>query len=344
MFAHIRACLWLLVLTVVVCCVLYPLALLAVGQTLFPHQANGSLIYDKDGKAIGSRLIAQEFKSDEYFQPRPSAAGYNGAASGATNWGASNYLLRDRVARSVATLLEYRSGPNKGKPVAPDVVKWFRTEQPGLAATWAKDHSGLAQSFVKSDDVLKDHVKDWFDKHPAELAAWKKDNPDNADPKPEDLAVAFFDSFAKEHPGSWLTVEETKEKDKEGKPIKAVRLVRPSDEDSADIAAVFFDAWRAQHADVELTSVPADLVMASASGLDPHITLENALFQLDRVTDKWADVTKGDKTKIRAEIEKLLRHSKFAPLGGLAGVDLVNVLEVNVALKDRFTPPPTKGG
>jgi len=35
MLAHIRACLWLLVLTVAVCCVLYPLALWAVGQGLF---------------------------------------------------------------------------------------------------------------------------------------------------------------------------------------------------------------------------------------------------------------------------------------------------------------------
>jgi|SRR5581483_6867192 len=340
MLAHIRACLWLLVLTVVICCVLYPLALWGVGQALFPDQANGSLVYGKDGKPIGSRLIAQEFKGDEYFQSRPSAAGYNGAASGASNWGASNYKLRDRVARSLASLVDYKSGPKKGRPVAPDVVRWFRDEQPGAAATWAKDHPGLAQAFVTSEDVLKDYVKEWFGKHPAEYEAWKKGNKDNTDPKPDDLAVAFFEGFAREHPGTWLTVEETKEKDKDGKPVKRARLVRKSDEDSADIAAVFFDTWRQQHADAELSSVPADLVMASASGLDPHITLESALFQLDRVAGKWAEITKQSKEQVRGDIEKLLRQSRFAPLGGLAGVDLINVLEVNLALRDRLAMAP----
>ena len=58
------------------------------GQTLFPSQADGSLIVGPSGKAIGSRLIAQPFTGDEYFQPRPSAVSYNAAASGASNWGA----------------------------------------------------------------------------------------------------------------------------------------------------------------------------------------------------------------------------------------------------------------
>ena len=73
MFAHIRANLWLLVLSIVLCCVLYPLILLAIGQTLFHDKAQGSLITDASGKVIGSRLIAQPFTSDEYFQPRPSS-------------------------------------------------------------------------------------------------------------------------------------------------------------------------------------------------------------------------------------------------------------------------------
>ena len=83
MTAHLRANLWLLVLTVLLCSVLYPLVLLGIGQTVFHDKAQGSLLTDASGNPIGSRLIAQPFTADEYFQPRPSAASYNAAASGA---------------------------------------------------------------------------------------------------------------------------------------------------------------------------------------------------------------------------------------------------------------------
>ena len=80
---------------------------------------------------IGSRLIAQPFTADEYFQPRPSAASYNGAASGATNWGANNYLLRDRVARQLGRSSKYQSGPKKGELAAADIESWFQKDQFG---------------------------------------------------------------------------------------------------------------------------------------------------------------------------------------------------------------------
>src|SRR5262249_13784925 len=155
MQGHLRANLWLLGLTVLVCCVLYPLALWGVGQTIFPTQAQGSLVHDKDGKAVGSRLIGQPFSGDAFFQPRPSHAGkgYEANSSGASNWGANNYLLRDRVARTLGPIVKYQSGDKKGQLVAPDVVAWFRKEKPGLVAEWARAHPGLAQAWVKAEEV-----------------------------------------------------------------------------------------------------------------------------------------------------------------------------------------------
>ena len=82
--------------------------------------------------------------------------------------------------------------------------------------------------------------------------------------------------------------------------------------------------------------VPADLVTTSGSGLDPHITLDNALFQLDRVAGAWAKMTGKEESQVHQEIEKLLRDSATAPLGGTVGVPLVNVLETNLALKNRY--------
>src|SRR5579863_8393975 len=165
MLAHLRANLWLLALTVVLCCIIYPAILLVIGQTVFPSQANGSLILDSSGKPIGSTLIAQPFTSDQFFQPRPSAVSYNAAASGASNWGANNYLLRDRVARQLGPIVKYHGGPKAGKLVAPDVETWFQQDRfggnPGIVAQWAQAHSTLAQNWVKADAANGAYVAEW---------------------------------------------------------------------------------------------------------------------------------------------------------------------------------------
>ena len=59
--------------------------------------------------------------------------------------------------------------------------------------------------------------------------------------------------------------------------------------------------------------------MASASGLDPHITFQNAEHQLDRVSSKWAANLKRDPSAVRKEIEKMLQENGSAPWFGLAG-------------------------
>jgi K+-transporting ATPase ATPase C chain len=341
MLAHLRANLLLLALTLLLCSVVYPLVLWGVGQAAFPNQANGSLVYEND-KPVGSRLIAHEVKGDEYFQSRPSAtagSSWNAAASGASNWAANNYLLRDRVARALAPLVKYGKGPRKGELVAPDVVKWFRADRPNLVAEWATSHNGVAQAWVKSEDAAKDYVAEWFRKRPADpdLIEWKNKNAGKDTPAPEDLAIVFFESFSKEQPATWLAVVESKtEKDDAGKPVKHVALIEKSDDDTADIAPVFFDLWREAHPSVELEDVPADMVMASASGLDPHITMKNAMYQLKRVTEKWAELTGQDPAKVRSEVETLLRQHTGAPMFGLAGVEMVNVVEVNFALHNLY--------
>jgi K+-transporting ATPase ATPase C chain len=315
MHAHLRANLWLLGLTLLVCSVLYPLFLLGVGQALFHDQAEGSLVYNGD-KLVGSRLIALPPGGDEYFQPRPSAASYKADASGASNLGANNPLLRDRVARTLGLIVKYKGTSASGRTVQQDVLDWFKA-QPSIVSKWAERFPSSAQAWANADDKHKDAVTTWQKDHPQVVDDWKKEHP-GEEPKPADLAGAFFTEQAAAFHKAWPKLIE--------------------DDTWTRVEAVFFDLWLQEHGDVKLEQVPADLVMASGSGLDPHITLQNALYQLDRVAAKRAR-SERDQPDVRGGIEKLLRQQASAPLGGLFGVELVNVLEVNQAL-DRDFPVP----
>ncbi|HTR43204.1 MAG TPA: K(+)-transporting ATPase subunit C [Pseudomonadales bacterium] len=108
----------------VVCCGVYPLVIFGLGQLAFPHQANGSLLVDKEGTVVGSALIGQNFTGEKYFHPRPSAAGSNGydpTASGGSNLGPTSGALYTNIMNNVAA---YRSDNNlpANAPVPADAV------------------------------------------------------------------------------------------------------------------------------------------------------------------------------------------------------------------------------
>ena len=145
----------------------------------------------------------------------------------------------------------------------------------------------------------------------------------------------FFDTFSKENSGKFPSSVTHMSAD--GK--TSTTAIEPVKEGS-DIQSNFFDLWLTDNPSVELNDVPGDMVTTSGSGLDPHITLANAMFQLDRVAGAWAKDTKADVAKVRGEIEQLLKDKSSAPLGGAWGDPIVNVLEVNLALTSKYGPPP----
>ena len=74
--------------------IIYPFVLTGIGQVFFRGTANGSLI-KRDNRIIGSALIGRNFTSDRYFQPRPSAIGYNPLPSGGSNLSSTSKELAD---------------------------------------------------------------------------------------------------------------------------------------------------------------------------------------------------------------------------------------------------------
>jgi K+-transporting ATPase ATPase C chain len=131
MVREIRPAIFVLLTLTLVTGLAYPLAMTAVANAIFPKQAQGSLI-ERDGKVIGSALIGQEFKSDNYFHGRPSAttapdpndstktvpAPYNAANSGGSNLGSTSKALNDRIKGDVEKL----KAENPASPVPVDLV------------------------------------------------------------------------------------------------------------------------------------------------------------------------------------------------------------------------------
>ena len=113
-----------------VCGLLYPLAMTGIGQLLFPHQSNGSVIWN-NGKPVGSELLGQAFSDPRFFHGRVSAVGYNtytkadtvpdkngkkaysGVASGSANLAPSNPALAERVKKEIAEFLKANPGIKK---------------------------------------------------------------------------------------------------------------------------------------------------------------------------------------------------------------------------------------
>jgi K+-transporting ATPase ATPase C chain len=108
-----------MVLTLLTGCV-FPLLLAAIGRSLFPRQASGSLL-TREGVVIGSELIGQEFSRPEYFQSRPSAAGkgYDATSSGGTNLSPNNPKLKNGGAE-FAGIQQLAEEYRKRNNLAPD--------------------------------------------------------------------------------------------------------------------------------------------------------------------------------------------------------------------------------
>ncbi|MGD9721395.1 MAG: potassium-transporting ATPase subunit KdpC [Pirellulales bacterium] len=118
----IRPAIIFMVLMTVLTGVVYPLVITGIAQVAFPHQANGSLIYDGD-QVVGSELIGQPFDDPKYFWSRPSATGpvpYNAAASSGSNLGPIEPNLTGAFQTRAEALKQ--ADPGNEKPIPVDLI------------------------------------------------------------------------------------------------------------------------------------------------------------------------------------------------------------------------------
>jgi K+-transporting ATPase ATPase C chain len=172
MLRLIRQTVVILLLLTLITGLVYPLAVTGIAQLFFPHQANGSLIV-KDGKAVGSELIGQQFTDPRYFWPRPSATQttgdnpttqpYNAANSSGSNLGPLNPTLSDNVKTQATTLqaADPTSRPSvpvdlvtsSGSGLDPDITPAAAEYQvPRVAKAW-----GVSEDKIR--DIVSKHTQ-----------------------------------------------------------------------------------------------------------------------------------------------------------------------------------------
>src|ERR1700690_1801012 len=148
LFLELKTSILLTVVFAVLLCGVYPVVVWAGAQALFPSKANGSLLVDKAGVVRGSTLLAQNFTSDKYFQPRASAAGtgYDATSSGGTNFGPTSQKLNDSIKAAVAA---YRTSNGLGAdaPVPADAVT--------SSASGLDPHISVANALIQAARVAK---------------------------------------------------------------------------------------------------------------------------------------------------------------------------------------------
>lgn len=120
MSSYLRPAAMMLLLLTLVTGVAYPVLVTVIAQALFPDQANGSVIKNAKGEALGSQMIGQNFSDPAFFWSRPSATlpyPYNAAASSGSNLGPTNPALVEAIKARVEALKRVDPGNKALVPI-----------------------------------------------------------------------------------------------------------------------------------------------------------------------------------------------------------------------------------
>lgn len=287
------------VVLMLICGLLFPLLLSGLSALLFPHQANGSLIA-VDGKPVGAEYVGQEFTEEYYMWSRPSAYHYNIYVEGED--GRQTYT-------DGSEFPGIGSGSNNYAPSNPALLE--RVEQDivnYVARTLKADPSGLPGEAELLDAQIA---------YVAEKAGCSADQlKQQASAVPEDgsQVLAYLAKAAGLPAG---------EKDLESLAAGAPTLYQLQKEYVAEASHTSLEEVEAV-----IAALPTDLMTASGSGLDPHISPESAAIQVPRIAE--ASGLSEEK------VQEIIRNNTSGKVLGIFGTDTVHVLKVNLEIAENM--------
>ncbi len=157
---YILPALKLTLVLLIICSVLYPLLIAAIGR-LTPGHGQGETV-KVNGKVVGYANIGQKFDQDRYFWSRPSAAGYNAAGSTGSNKGPTNPDYLKDVQAKIDTFLVHNPGVKKQDIPAELVTYSGSGLDPDLSPQGA--YVQVAR-VAKSRNLPEDKVRALVDQH-----------------------------------------------------------------------------------------------------------------------------------------------------------------------------------
>lgn len=295
------------VVMIVMCGLIYPLITTGLAQLLFPHQANGNLI-EVNGKAVGSEWVGQLFTDPRFMRSRPSAVYYNvysneekengryeGVRSGSANYGSSNPDLEARAAEDFVEFIKANMDADDIPPVLLKVTDTFFDP-------YIVQDDALKQipALVKSTGLSEGELVQIIDENSAGKI--------NGTPS----SVIFETRYRNG------TLSEDQ--------IQKVRdVLAASDGKIMIVSKVNLDIFkRINKININIEDMPADLLTASGSGLDPHISPAAARVQIPALVKN---------TGLPAEtLLGIVERNTSGKVLGIFGEDRVNVLKVNIEI------------
>ena len=294
---NVRQSVLVTLVLLLLCGLVFPVVLSGISAVIFPSQANGSMI-TVNGEAVGAEYVGQEFTEDYFMKGRPSAYHYNTYYEDEEG----NQYYNDG-----SEFAGLSSGSNNYAP-----------SNPALAARVESDIIGYVAFRLHVDEGNLPGAEDLFELQLAGVAEIAGMDAEalraQAAEVPENTyeVVAYLSEIA----------------GLDGEQAARAEEAVPTLYDLQKAAVAEAAGVSAEDVEKEIAAIPADLVTASGSGLDPHISPASAAYQIPMLAEKSGLSVE--------QLEQIVADNTTGKMLGVFGEETVTVLGVNIDIAEAM--------